>query len=43
MRKWIWALGLAVALNIAACSPKPAEKAGQAAAPKAGGTLRIYN
>ena len=41
MRKWIWALGLAVALNVAACTPK----ADKAASPKAiaGGTLRIYN
>ena len=42
MRKWIWALGLAVTLNVAACSPKPADTAG-AAKPGAGGELRIYN
>jgi putrescine transport system substrate-binding protein len=42
MRKWIWALGLAAALNIAACSPKP-DKAAAPKAAAAGGTLRIYN
>jgi putrescine transport system substrate-binding protein len=41
MRIWWKALGVAVLLALAACSPqKPADKA---AAPAAGGTLRIYN
>jgi putrescine transport system substrate-binding protein len=40
MRIWWKGPGIAVVLSVAACSPKPAEKA---AAPQAGGTLRIYN
>src|ERR1041385_1785277 len=38
MRGWLKALGIAVALAVAACSPNKAEKPAQA-----GGTLRIYN
>jgi putrescine transport system substrate-binding protein len=40
MRGWLWALSLGVFLALAACAPKPAEKADGT---KAGGELRIYN
>jgi len=39
MNGWVRTLGLAAALIVSACNPKPAEKA----QPVAGGTLRIYN
>ena len=39
MNGWVRTLGLAAALIVSACGPKPAEKA----QPVASGTLRIYN
>ena len=39
MNGWVRTLGLAAALIVSACGPKPAEKA----QPLASGTLRIYN